>query len=175
MSGAAPAGGLAAARTGWAVRAGLVVLALVVVKLLLGPYTLIDDDVHHLLLDYRRGFAEYLTMYARAPHFRLRPIPFLSLWVEGAWLRLGPDGMHAISLAWVGVGALAVGAVCERLARSAAAGTLTALLFVVHPLQCEIEGWVSARFDAMAIAFVALAMAVEARRTGADAGGRRRD
>jgi hypothetical protein len=146
----------------------LVALALAVVKLLLGPYALIDDDVHHLFLDYRKGFAEYLTPYAEAPHFRLRPLPFLSLWIEGAWLRLPPDAMHYLSLAWVGAGALAIGSFAERLARSRVAGTLAALLAVAYPVQCEVEGWVSARFDAMAVAFTAMALAVEARRASGD-------
>lgn len=83
-----------------------------------------------------------------------RPLRELTFLLDHAFFGLEPAGWHVQHLFWHGLNGLLVFLLGRRLTGSGVAGTVAALLFLVHPLQVEVVANLSHRKDSLALCFM---------------------
>jgi len=83
-----------------------------------------------------------------------RPLMLVDLALTRALGGLDPLLHHVHNLAWHGAGVFLLLVLLERITKDTVAATLGAAVFALHPVQIEVVGFVSARNDPMAVAWL---------------------
>lgn len=110
----------------------------------------ISDDFAHFFQT-QEPLADYLVraFMGQAGTF-LRPLGFLSLYLDeqiwGNW----PAGFHLTNLILHLAGIVGVYFLCENATLTRGLGATASLLYAVFPVQAEAVGWIAARFDLLA-------------------------
>lgn len=83
-----------------------------------------------------------------------RPLREVTFLADHALFGMNPAGWHVQHLFWHGLNGLLVFLLGRRLTSSALAGCISALIFLVHPLQVEVVANLSHRKDSLALCFM---------------------
>lgn len=136
--------------------------ALLAVRLFLGSYVLVDDDIDHLIFGARKGFWDYLCFHSFMPNAHtFRPLTFLCYRVVWHGIAQSPELVHWLSLLWVGAAALGVAKVVELLWGDSLGATAAGALFMLFPTQCEVLASSATLCDPVAAACMVWALAAE--------------
>ena len=119
----------------------------------LGDDWIFFEHFRHLPL-WSAGDAEsaWSTNTSVSDGLRFRPFAYTHMWLE-AKLGLGFAASHLIGVAYLIGAAQILARIVLALGAKPAAGFGAALVFVLHPAQCEVWGWATARIDGMATFF----------------------
>ncbi len=129
------------------------------------PMPLGDDWIffshfdHIPLLPHGDAECAVLANATAADGLRFRPLAYAHMWTERR-LSSSFAWNWAIGLAYLGACGSALALLLTRLGTPRISAILAGALLVLHPAQCEVWGWASARIDTMATAFGLLALAL---------------
>ncbi|UCD35331.1 MAG: hypothetical protein JSU90_00445 [Nitrospiraceae bacterium] len=87
-----------------------------------------------------------------------RPLREITFLIDHAFFELNPRGYHIQQIFWHCLNAFLIFSIAFRMSGTKAVAWITALLFLVHPVQVEVVAQVSHRKESLALAFSLLSL-----------------